>query len=244
MSDHSSQQFLFVGFLLFFMIILIPVLQKRTGKDITHMLFGIRSQKDPASREAASKTAREPRLRNGTKSELTSFVAQLLRFTSKNGMRLVAPGTITHGGQTARLTALVVAPGGIVGVYCLGFGGTIAPANRREPAGTSHAWRQHINGEDKTFDNPLKACQEQAELIRLAMEQAGIKAGLNVVTVFTNPHATLESVPSFVYNPKSFIQYLKENGDLKNGSLDIHQAALKLAELAGIHNNGKKKKNP
>lgn len=244
MADHSSQQFLFVGFLLFFLIILIPVLQKRTGKDITHMLFGIRSRKDPASQNVAAKSAREPRVRNGTKSELTSFVAQLLRFTSKNGMRLVAPGTITHGGKTARLTALVVAPGGIVGVYCLGFGGTIAPANRKEPAGKSLAWRQHINGEDKSFDNPLKACQEQAELIRLAMDEAGIQAELNVVTVFTNPHATLESTPSFVYSPKSFIQYLKENGELKTGSLDIHQAALKLAELAGIHSNKKGKKNP
>ena len=156
-------------------------------------------------------------------------------------MRLVAPGTITHEGKTARLTALVVAPGGVVGVYCLGFGGTIAPGNRKEPAGKTLPWRQHINGENKTFDNPLKACQEQQELIRSAMEQAGIHTDLHVVTVFTNPHAALESSPAFVYNPKSFLQYLKEEEDLKTGSLEIHQTALKLAELAGIHSNENKK---
>lgn len=241
MADNSSQQFLFVAFLAFAMILLIPILQKRTGKDITRMLFGIRSLKDSAD-EKPVKTKREPHVRNGTKNELTAFVAQLLRFTSKNGMRLVAPGTVSHQGKTARLTALVVAPGGIVGVYCLGFGGTITPGNRKEPAGKSASWRQHINGEDKSFDNPLKACQEQQELIRSAMEQAGITTGLNVVTVFTNPQATLESTPALVYTPKNFLRFLKENEELKTGNLDIHQTALTLAELAGIKKDDKEKK--
>ena len=97
MTDNPSQQFLFVAFLAFAMILLIPILQKRTGKDITRMLFGIRSQKEPDSQENVKKN-REPRVRNGTKSDLTAFVAQLLRFTSKNGMRLVAPGTVSHDG--------------------------------------------------------------------------------------------------------------------------------------------------
>ncbi|MCI8763915.1 MAG: hypothetical protein HFG58_04975 [Lachnospiraceae bacterium] len=241
MTDNPSQQFLFVAFLAFAMILLIPILQKRTGKDITRMLFGIRSRKEPDSQENVKKN-REPRVRNGTKSDLTAFVAQLLRFTSKNGMRLVAPGTVSHDGKTARLTALVVAPGGIVGVYCLGFGGTIAPGNRKEPAGKTASWRQHINGEDKSFDNPVKACQEQQELICSAMEQAGISAVLEVVTVFTNPQASLESTPAFVYHPKSFLQYLKEKEELKTGTLDIHQTALKLAELAGIKKEEKEKK--
>ena len=217
--DNPSQQFLFIAILAFVMILLIPILQKRTGKDITRMLFGIRSLKEPEA-EKITKAPRKPLVRNGTKNELTAFVAQLLRFTSKNGMRLVAPGTISHDGKTARLTALVVAPGGIIGVYCLGFGGTIAPGNRMEPAGVSvsrlracsgvsASWRQHINGEDKTFDNPIKACQEQKELIRSAMECAGITASLEIVTVFTNPQAVLESTPAFVFHPKSFFQYLK-----------------------------------
>ncbi len=241
--DNPSQQFLFIAILAFVMILLIPILQKRTGKDITRMLFGIRSLKEPEA-EKITKAPRKPLVRNGTKNELTAFVAQLLRFTSKNGMRLVAPGTISHDGKTARLTALVVAPGGIIGVYCLGFGGTIAPGNRMEPAGVSASWRQHINGEDKTFDNPIKACQEQKELIRSAMECAGITASLEIVTVFTNPQAVLESTPAFVFHPKSFFQYLKEREDLKTGDLDIHQTALQLAGLAGIktaHNEKKKK---
>lgn len=239
MTEIGSNQFLFVAVLLFLLMIIIPVLQKRTGKDITQMLFGIKSRKKPDP-TAASKP-KEPRVRNGTKNELTAFVAQLLRFTSKNGMRLVAPGTVSHNGKTARLTALVVAPGGIVGVYCLGFGGTVTPGDPKAPAGKSAPWRQHINGEDKTFDNPIKACEEQRKLVEDALKQADIHTDLNVVTVFTNSQASLQATPAFVYNQKNFFQYLKENTSLKVGSLEVNQTALTLAQLAGIKKDEPKK---
>lgn len=242
MEEMGSNQFLFVAVLVFLMMIIIPVVQKRTGKDLSQIFFGIKSRKKPEKEEAV-KVSREPRIRNGTRNELTAFVASLLRFTSKNGMRLVAPGTVNHNGRTARLTALVVAPGGIVGVYCLGFGGAITPGDRKAPAGKTAPWLQHINGEDKTFDNPVKACEEQRELIKAAMEQAGITAPLNVVTVFTNAQATLQSTPAFVYSPKSFLQYLKEEPSLKSGSLDIHETAQTLARLAGIKKEEPKKKS-
>ncbi len=242
MEEIGSNQFLFVAVLVFLMMIIIPIVQKRTGRDLSQILFGIKSRKS-RDKEEAVKVTGEPRVRNGTKNELTIFVASLLRFTSKNGMRLVAPGTVSHSGKTARLTALVVAPGGIVGVYCLGFGGTIAPGDRKAPAGKTAPWRQHINGEDKTFDNPVKACEEQKELIKTAMEQAGIVAPLRVVTVFTNAQATLQSTPAFVYSPKSFLKYLKEEPTLKSGSLDINETAQTLARLAGIKKEEPKKKH-
>ena len=242
MEEIGSNQFLFVAVLVFLMMIIIPIVQKRTGRDLSQILFGIKSRKS-RDKEEAVKVTGEPRVRNGTKNELTIFVASLLRFTSKNGMRLVAPGTVSHSGKTARLTALVVAPGGIVGVYCLGFGGTIAPGDGKAPAGNTAPWRQHINGEDKTFDNPVKACEEQKELIKTAMEQAGIVAPLRVVTVFTNAQATLQSTPAFVYSPKSFLKYLKEEPTLKSGSLDINETAQTLARLAGIKKEEPKKKH-
>lgn len=242
MEEIGSNQFLFVAVLVFLMMIIIPIVQKRTGRDLSQILFGIKSRKS-RDKEEAVKVTGEPRVRNGTKNELTIFVASLLRFTSKNGMRLVAPGTVSHSGKTARLTALVVAPGGIVGVYCLGFGGTIAPGDGKAPAGKTAPWRQHINGEDKTFDNPVKACEEQKELIKTAMEQAGIVAPLRVVTVFTNAQATLQSTPAFVYSPKSFLKYLKEEPTLKSGSLDINKTAQTLARLAGIKKEEPKKKH-
>ncbi len=241
MTEIPGKEVTLVMIMVFLLLILIPILQSRTDKDLTQMFFGIRRRKKPEEQDLKN-TRREPRIHNGTKGELTSFIAQMLRFTTKNGMRLVAPGTVSHNGQTARLTALIVAPGGITGVYCLGFGGTITPGDLKAPAGMSAPWRQHINGEDKTFDNPLKSCQQQKKLIQSAMEQAGIHADLNVVTVFTNPRATLKSTPASIYTPKGLCEYLKDNSSLKTGSLDIHTTALTLADLAGIK-KGKDKKN-
>lgn len=241
MTEIPGKEVTIVMIMVFLLLILIPILQKRTDKDLTQMFFGVRRRKNPEKEDSKS-IKREPRIRNGTKGELTSFIAQMLRFTAKNGMRLVAPGTVSHNGQTARLTALVVAPGGITGIYCLGFGGTITPGDLKAPAGISAPWRQHINGEDKTFDNPLNACQQQKKLIQSAMEQEGIHTDLNVVTVFTNPHATLKSTPASIYTPKSLCEYLKNNSSLKTGTLDIHTTALTLADLAGIK-KGKDKKN-
>lgn len=242
MTEIPGKELTIVMIMVFVLLILIPVLQSRTDKDITRMFFGIRGRKK-AHGEQIKKLRREPRVTNGTKGELTAFVAQLLRFTSKNGMRLVAPGTITHNGQTARLTSLVVAPGGIVGVYCLGFGGAIAPGNIKAPADQNISWRQHINGEDKTLDNPLKACQTQEKLLLSAMESAGINAPVHIVTVFTNARAELKSTPALVFTQKDFFRYLKENDSLKTGNLDIHGTALTLAELAGIKKDKEKKKS-
>ena len=68
-------------------------------------------------------------------------------------------------------------------------------------------------------------------------------APLRVVTVFTNAQATLQSTPAFVYSPKSFLKYLKEEPTLKSGSLDINETAQTLARLAGIKKEEPKKKH-
>lgn len=241
MTEIPGKELTLILVMIFAMLILIPYLQSHTDKDITKMLFGIRSKKKDANPEV-KKARWKPKVHNGTKNELTSFVAQLLRFASKNGMRLVAPGSVSHNGETARLTALIIGPGGIVGAYCLGFGGSITPGDLKAPAGKTAPWRQKINGETKTFDNPLKVCEEQQKLVLAAMEKAGISAELTVVPVFTNPQATLCSTPAFVYTPKSFVKYLKEHPSLKTGNLDIHPTALTLADLAGIRNEKKSQK--
>lgn len=241
MTEIPGKELTLILVMIFAMLILIPFLQSRTDKDIMQMLFGIRSKKKNTGPEA-KKTKWKPKVHNGTKNELTSFVAQLLRFTSKNGMRLVAPASISHNGETARLTALIVAPGGMVGAYCLGFGGSISPGDPKAPAGKTAPWKQNINGETKTFENPLKVCEEQKKLVLAAMEKAGISAELTVVPVFTNPQATLCSTPAFVYTPKSFIGYLKEHAPLRTGNLNIHPTALTLAGLAGIRNEKKGQK--
>lgn len=240
MSEISAKQIIFVVVMALLLLIIVPVLESRTGKSLREILFGFpRKKKNGAgsSGSSASAPAREPRINNGTKGELTAFVAQLLRFTSKNGMRLVAPGTITYRGKTSRLTSLIVTPSGVIGIYCLGFGGTITPNDQ------SGAWKQHINGEDKTFENPLSVCKAQYDLVRGAMNDAGIWDHLEIVTVFTNARATLVSKPaSSVYTQKEFMDFLKNTHSLTSGNNDIERTALTLAELAGIKNKKTEKK--
>lgn len=234
MTQITPGQIAFVVVMAILLMFVLPMIQSRTGKNITEILFGFKRKSDTRVQTQTNK--REPRINNGTKGELTAFVAQLIKFASKNGMHLVAPGTVKHNGKTARLTAILVAPGGITGIYCLGFGGTISPHSKSAPADPSRPWRQHINGEDLTFENPMKVCQEQYHILQGALEEAGITADLKIVTVFTNARATLLSAPSLVFTQKMFLNYLYENKDLKNGSLDAHQVALTLADLAGVKN--------
>ncbi len=229
MSDISLKQILMITAIAVLLFVLLPILEKRTGKNLTEMIFGVRRKHSPSSgQESGSGAKKEPKISNGTKAELTSFVAQMLRFATKYKMRLVAPGTVEYEGTEARLTCLLVAPGGIIGVYCLGFSGDI------KPAGSPHPWKQHINGQDLTFANPIKVCQEQYELVSAAMRQAGVEGNLKVVAVFTNPKANLQSYPASVYTQQRFMDYLKENQGLKNGTLDVEKTALALADLAKI----------
>ena len=237
MSEIPVSQLIFVVVMGVLLLLIVPVIESRTGKSLTQLLFGFRRKSE---RTAASASGKEPRINNGTKGELLSFISQLIRFAGKNGMQVVAPGTITYKGKTSRLSALLVTPSGITGIYCLGFGGTITGA--KEP----NSWKQHINGENKTFPNPLTACREQEEIVRGAMAEAGIRGDMDVVIVFTNPRATLREVPSSrIYSQFGLLEHLKDTSALRNGSLDVKDTAKKLAVLAdvkGLKERAKKRK--
>lgn len=239
MTQITPTQIGFIIILTVVLLLVVPVLQRHTGKDATELLFGIKRKN--ASRAQVPAPKKEPHISNGTKGELTAFVSQVLKYASRNGMNLVAPGTVEYQGKKARLTALLVAPGGITGIYCLGFGGTISPYNTSAPASLSRPWKQHANGQDTTFENPLKVCQEQYEIVHGALEDAGIMTDLKIVTVFTNPRASLISAPDSVFTKKAFINALYDDKEMKKGSLDSHKVALMLADLAGVKAKSQKK---
>ena len=227
MDQISTQQLIFLVLLAITIAVVIPRIQKFTGKSLSEILFGTRTQTPLKGTAASSAPTRERRQTNGSRNDLTVFISQLLKTAKKNGMQLVAPGAIEHNGTSARLLALVIHPSGVTGVYCLGFGGTITPSTQ-----AGKPWKQHMNGQDHTFDNPLSVCSNQYQLVRSAMDEAGIQADLNIVTVFTNPHATLQNKPKTVYTKKEFLSYLAETNALKSGDVDIRKTAVALAGLA------------
>lgn len=232
MSDIPVSQILFVVVMGILLLIVVPVFETRTGKSLTEIFFGIR-RKPRAGQENGAAPKKEPRINNGTKGELLSFLSRMIRFANKNGMQMVVPGSVVYKGETSRLSALLVTPGGVIGLYCLGFGGKIT--GTKDPA----PWKQHINGEDRTFENPVKICREQQKLVQSAMEEAGISGHVDVVTVFTNARATLYSIPSGIYSQSSFMDHIKSTSSLRNGDLDVARTAQALAVLADV----KTKKN-
>ncbi len=228
MTDLSIQNLLMIALLVITGMVVAYQIKAHTGKSMFDSLTGPRGRnKGPQAPPAPGRRV----VRNGTRSELTAFISQLLRFSQKNGLRLIAPGTVAHNGQTARLTALLVAPHGVIGVYCLGFGGTITPALLPDP------WKQHINGNDRTFDNPVKICQEQHDLVAAAMETAGIRTDLTIIAVFTNPQADLPSAPAGIYTRDRFFAYLDEFAKADSTgqpAIDPRTVWKTLADLAGI----------
>ena len=208
------------------LVMVVQIFERRTGKSLTEMFFGIKRKSRKGQEKQAVK--KEPHVSNGTKGELLSFLSNMIRLASKNGMQMVVPGAVAYQGEAARLSGLLVTPGGIIGLYCLGFGGMVTPIKSPAP------WKQHINGEDRTFPNPKDVCKEQQKLVQAAMEEAGIPGHVDVVTIFTNPRVSLVSRPSGVYTEQSFIEHIQSTSSLKNGDLDVEKTAKALAKLAGI----------
>lgn len=228
MTDLSIRNLLMAALLVVTGMVVAYQIKARTGKSMFDSLTGSRGRSKGLQAQPAP---RKPVVRNGTRSELTTFISQLLRFSQKNGLHIVAPGTIAHDGQTARLTALLVAPHGVIGVYCLGYGGTITPAKLPDP------WKQRINDSDHTFDNPVKICQEQHDLVAAALEAAGIQTDVKIAAVFTNPQADLQSAPAGIYTRDRFFTYLGEFAKADSTGqpvIDPRAVSKTLADLAGI----------
>lgn len=231
MTDVSAQQniILIVSILFVAALVLYSRFGKGKNKDLAEKVFGIKMK----TKETDEKKPARPKEKNGTKADLTLFASELLRVASKNGMRVVLPAIVEYKGQSSRLTAFLVSPSGVLGIFCVGFGGTVKSSGEKED------WKQRINGEDKTIANPLVSSRQQYELVKAAMDEAGIKAEFDVVVVFTNPAVKLEMPPSAsVYTSKAFFDHIKNTDALKRGELDVEKITQDLAVLADI--KGKK----
>ena len=94
MEKISTEQIAFVIVMAVLLMFVLPIVQSRTGKSLSELLFGVgRKKKQDGADGAPKKSAgREPRMNNGTRNDLTVFVSQLLKTANKNGMGVVAPG--------------------------------------------------------------------------------------------------------------------------------------------------------
>ena len=100
MEKISTEQIAFVIVMAVLLMFVLPIVQSRTGKSLSELLFGVgRKKKQDGADGAPKKSAgREPRMNNGTRNDLTVFVSQLLKTANKNGMGVVAPGLVEYKG--------------------------------------------------------------------------------------------------------------------------------------------------
>ncbi|MBQ1491801.1 MAG: hypothetical protein IIZ39_07550, partial [Blautia sp.] len=167
------------------LIFIIPMILRRYGMDMEDLLKMIFTRVKKTDYAKAEKK-KEPWVTNSRGNELKSLVSTLLIFVRKNKLGLVYPGTVVNKEKMANLVALLVTRREVVGINCFGFGGTI-----KEDKGS---WKQHMNGVDNQIPNPVAGNADQYNIVRAAMDEAGMKdIPLRVMSVFTSRMVTIST---------------------------------------------------
>lgn len=154
-----------------------------------------------------------------------AVLRQLRRYAATNEFRVVEPVHIENSKASADLDALLVGWFGVLGVKCLGYGGTIyGQASDAE-------WVQEINGQRRVFANPLKRAEQSARAVRQALFEAKIKnVPVETVVVFTGKKTQLALPRSCGhYTIDQFSAYLKSVHFEEDKKVEVEPVATALS---------------
>lgn len=134
-------------------------------------------------------------------------ISTLRRNASLNEYQLVSPVSISGSRGTTDLDAVLVGWFGVLGVKCLGYGGTVYGSEAEDE------WVQNIDGGRRTFQNPLRVAEQNVRVLReqlLAKKQKNVP--IECVVVFTGKKTQL-ALPRSTghYTVKDFSTYLKSS---------------------------------
>ena len=225
------------------LLLILPMVAARNGtKSFTQALMAPlhrKKKRGPLGLEVEPEKKPERHVNNSMQGELTSIVSQLITFTKRQHYTLVYPGTIREGGELTTTLALVVTPGGVVGLNCFGFAGQIDPGEK-----PTDQWRQHINHQDNRIPTPILASEKQQVLLRRAMDKAGLSGiPVEVITVFTNKEARLSGVSEQkCFDRDGMIAYLEQERFHSGPVDDTHETGVKLKSLVIVYKSDKQKK--
>ena len=139
------------------------------------------------------------------------------RMALMNGYQVIAPAFLAKDGKMADLDFLLVGTFGILGVKCVGRGGSIYGN-----AGDA-MWLQVKNEERISFANPLLEAERDTRLVRDVLFSAKLKGvPVETVCVFTNPSAAL-ALPRSTghYTLKEFRALLGQSRFLQERKIDM-----------------------
>ncbi len=230
MQKITTGRAVFVILMAILLMFVLPMLQSRTGKSFIQLLFGVKK-----GNEKPVASVRKPHEKNSSRDDLTVFLSKLIRSAKKSGMQVVAPATFSYKEKKIKLFAFLVHKGGVIGIYCLGYGGILSAS-----ASPDKPWEQSLNGKKIKIPNPLEVCREQQLLVSDAMQAAGINTELDVLPVFTNPNISIEHRPQGIYSAKAFFDYIEHTSAFRNGDLDVQETAKVLADLVNIKKEHRK----
>ncbi len=186
---------------------------------VRYRRYQMKEKKKAAS--VADGTAKKPAERNGNDDDIAIFADRLMRFAKREKIRLIMPGIISCNGTVTQLSAILVGHGGILGVYCIGYGGTITiPSDVN-----AENWQQEINGRTRNIRNPLRNCRKLNGEVEAAMAALAMPVHMRTVPVFTTPKVSLHPVPQNVFTTDSFFYYLDNADWVGEGSLNMDAIA-------------------
>ena len=184
----------FILYLIIFLVLIaLPVLvARKSGKSPMEILLGERGSKGIFGRKNKDPenggTAKEekPKETNGTRKDLMNLVSRLVTYARRQHFRLIVPGTVSVGGSTAALTAILITRSRVGGFNAFGFGGTVT-------AGTGDAdWKQVMNGEKTLIPSPDVKNRTQKKILEQAVADAGWPdVPVEIIGVFTSPSVRL-----------------------------------------------------
>ena len=225
------------------LLLILPMVAARNGtKSFPQALMAPlhrKKKRGPLGLEVEPEKKPERHVNNSMQGELTAIVSQLITFTKRQHYTLVYPGTIQESGQLTTTLALVVTPGGVVGLNCFGFAGEIHPGDQ-----PNDQWRQHINHTDNRIPNPVTASEKQQVLLRRAMDKAGLSGiPVEVIAVFTSKEARLTGISAQkCFDRDGMIAYLEQERYHSGPVEDTHETGVKLKSLVTVYKAEKPKK--
>ena len=152
-------------------------------------------------------------------------------FARSNGFRFLGPVTLSSGGHTAHIDAMIIGYFGILGVKAYGYNQTIyGAADDKEWLQVGYQRKRH------TFPNPVLEASADVRVVRDALLKAKLKqVPLEVVCVFTHPKVQM-TVPKNV-GQLTFPEYkavLEKSKYLEDKGLEPEkiEAAIRAVEIA------------
>lgn len=225
------------------LLLILPMVAARNGtKSFTQALMAPlhrKKKRGPLGLEVEPEKKPERHVNNSMQGELTAIVSQLITFTKRQHYTLVYPGTIQEGGQLTTTLALVVTPGGVVGLNCFGL-------CRRDPS-RRPAERPVVSAHQPHGQPHPEPCHHQRKAAGAAAPRHGQgraeRHPVEVIAVFTSKEARLTGVSAQkCFDRDGMIAYLEQERFHSGPVEDTHETGVKLKSLVTVYKSEKNKK--